>query len=142
LSQAQQKRPLSPAELANEFWDAYNSGGTEAAIQYLASGVKGHSAPEWTGKALYEGHDGMRELSREWTESFEDYRWQPEHSIDVGDGRAVLLAHHSGRMRAGVPIEGKVAGVFTVEGDLIKEVRFFFTWEEALEAAGLKEIPS
>jgi hypothetical protein len=48
------------------------------------------------------------------------------------------LPNHSGRTRAGVPIEGKVAGVFTVDDDQITEIRFFFAWEEALAAAGIE----
>ena len=54
----------------------------------------------------------------------------------LDERKAVLLGHHSGRSRAGVPIEGRISAVFESDGELIKRIRFFFTWEEALVAAG------
>jgi ketosteroid isomerase-like protein len=126
--------------LALTFFDAFNRGGTDAADQYLAPDVIFYSAPGWAGDPVYEGIPGARALAREWTDHFDDYQWVPSESHEVDERRAVLLANHSGRTRAGVPIEGKVAALFTVdpEADKITEIRFFFSWEEALEAAGIE----
>ena len=126
------------SELAGEFFDTFNRRGVDASEHYLAPDVVFYSAPGWTGDPVYEGHAGARALAAEWIEQFEDYQWVPAESYDVDDHRAVLLANHSGRTRAGVPIEGKVAGVFTVDDGLITEIRFFFAWEEALEAVGVE----
>ena len=129
-------REMSAAELGNAFWKAFNERGIDAASRYLAPDVVAHSAPGWPGKAVYEGHDGARELDGEWRENFDDYRWDPAQTVALDDRKAVLLANHSGRSRAGVPTEGRVAGVFETDGRLINRIRFFFSWEEALVAAG------
>ena len=46
---------------------------------------------------------------------------------------------HRGRTREGVPIDAPLAGVFEVTDGLVGKVRFFFTWEEAVEAARVEE---
>ena len=123
-------------DLARAFFDAFNNEGIEAAIKYLAADVDAYAAPGWAGKPLYQGHDGARELAAEWRDNFEDYLWQPDQTVVLDERKAVLLGHHSGRSRAGVPIEGRISAVFESDGELIKRIRFFFTWEEALVAAG------
>jgi hypothetical protein len=46
---------------------------------------------------------------------------------------------HRGRTRDGVPIDGPLAAVFEVTDGLVNKVKFFFTWEEAREAARVEE---
>lgn len=117
--------------------DTFNRGGVDPAQRFLSRECEMYSAPGWPGQPYYRGFDGAKALAAEWTDNFEDYQWVPDRSIDVGPDRAVLLGHHGGRTRTGVPIEGKVAGVFSIEDGLIREIRFFFQWEDACEAAGL-----
>ncbi|MGH2978013.1 MAG: nuclear transport factor 2 family protein [Solirubrobacterales bacterium] len=139
MSDVAGRETVSAVELANAFFDAFNREGIESALRYAVPDGTWHAAPGWAGKPVYRGGAGARELAGEWTEQFDHYRWMPDRSIELSERRALLLAHHSGRTRAGVPIEGKVAGLFEVEGGRIKEIWFFFSWEEALEAAEVSE---
>jgi hypothetical protein len=120
--------------------DAFHREGAEAVLPYLAGDVVWHSAPGWAGKEVYRGHDGVRELIAEWTENFVDDRWDlPQEPEELADGRVLLLNRHRGRTREGVVVDAPLASVWTFgDDDLITEVRSFFTWEEALEAAGVE----
>jgi len=53
---------------------AFNSGGVEAALEYLDPNIEWIGPPEWLEDRIYEGHDGMRKLASLWTEQFDGYR--------------------------------------------------------------------
>jgi hypothetical protein len=109
-------------------------------IPYLAEDIVWYSAPGWAGKQVYHGHDGARELIAEWTESFVDYQWElPRRPELLADGRVLLLNRHRGNTREGVVVDAPLASLWTFgDDDLIVEVRSYFSWEEALAAAGVE----
>ena len=82
------------------------------------------------------GHEGGRELAAEWSDNFEDYLWRPDQTVVLDERKAVLLGTPQRPVASRVPIEGRISAVFESDGELIKRIRFFFTWEEALVAAG------
>jgi ketosteroid isomerase-like protein len=114
--------------------DAFNEGGVDGAVDYVTPDFEMHSAPGWPGKQLYVGYDGARELAAEWMESFDEYQWVPGRIEEMPGDRVTALFRHRGRTRDGVPIDAPLAGVFEVTDGLITKVKWFFTWEEALEA--------
>jgi hypothetical protein len=130
---------LTDAQVVAAFMDAFNERGVDGASEWVTSGVEMHSAPGWAGKPLYIGVDGARELATEWTESFDEYQWVPDRFEEVPGGRVMALFRHRGRTRDGVPIDAPLAAVFQVTDNLVDKVKFFFTWEEALEAARVEE---
>lgn len=130
---------LTDAEVVAAFMDSFNERGVDGASEWVTSGVEMHSAPGWAGKPLYIGVDGARELAAEWTESFDEYEWVPGRFEEVRGGCVTALFRHRGRTRDGVRIDAPLAAVFEVTDGLVDRVRFFFTWEEALEAAHVEE---
>jgi ketosteroid isomerase-like protein len=132
--------PASRPQIVREAIDAFHREGAEAVIPYLAEDIVWYSAPGWAGKQVYQGHDGARELIAEWTENFVDYRWDlPRPPEELDDGRVLLLNRHTGKTREGVAVDAPLASLWTFrDDDLIAEVRSYFTWEEALAAAGVE----
>lgn len=120
-----------------EMFEVFNREGIEAVLPFMAPNVVWHSFPEWPGEDRYEGYDGIRRLTLEWTENFDNYQWEVDEVIDRGDV-VVVLAHHRGRSKsAGMPVNEEVGGVFTDfdEQDRASRAHFFISWEATLEAA-------
>ena len=121
--------------------DAWNSGGVEAILPLYPEDVVWYPFPEAPGSSngLY-GHDGIREVMGGWTDSFDDYTVVLHEIRDLGD-TVVALGETSGTMKgSNVPVRqpiGVVAWDFR-DGQIGKS-RFFPSWDEALEAAGLRE---
>ena len=79
-------------------------------------------------------------MGGEWTDTFDEVKWETEKLIDVAD-TVVALVTHKGRIKGtGIPISQPVGAVFASFADgMVGEMSFFMTWDEALEAAGLEE---
>lgn len=91
------------------------------------------------GRDLYRGHDGLRELFRDWHEAWENIEYDYEELIDAGD-RVVALVTRRARGRAsGADVELKLALVWTLRDGKAVQVVWYPTREEALEAVGLRE---
>jgi ketosteroid isomerase-like protein len=123
------------ADRIREMFDAFNREGIEAALQHLTQDVVWHSFPEWPGQDKYEGWDGIRKLTEEWTENFDEYSWDVEEVDDRGAGVLLLGIHHGRSKGAGMPISQEVAGWFTGFDAQLRnnEARFFTSWEAARE---------
>lgn len=117
---------------------AFNAHGDRAALPFLAEDVEWHSAPGWAGKMLYRGHGGVLELIAEWTENFVDYKWESVDVRELADGRVLVLNRHKGRTRDGVLVDAPLASIWALRDDKVVGVWSYFTWEEALEAAGVE----
>ena len=87
----------------------------------------------------WHGLDGMREATVEYLNVWEDYRFEVERMIDLGD-RVLVLENHNARGKlSGALISQDVGTLLTLRDGLI--VRWEYYWEraDALEAAGVSE---
>ncbi len=83
--------------------------------------------------------EGLTRLVEEWTENFDNYRWDPQRFIDAGQ-RVVILARHGGTTKdQGVDVDQPIGAVYWIEGREIRRMDYFLTWWEALEAVDLQE---
>jgi hypothetical protein len=77
----------------------------------------------------------------EWNEAFTEYDMELSETREAGDRVVALVVQRGVTKEAGVAIVqwiGAVYSDFRENGD-IGEVRFFPSWDEALEAGGLNE---
>jgi ketosteroid isomerase-like protein len=97
-----------------------------------------HTPPEWLDQSVYRGHDGLREVLRLWTESFDEYHWSQERLIDGDNDVVVGLYFQRGRIK-GVDswIDQPIGCVWRFRGELIARLDVFFSWEAAIDAAGV-----
>jgi ketosteroid isomerase-like protein len=119
--------------------DAFNREGVEAALVYFDPEVEWVGPPEWLEKHLYKGHDGIREIAGVWGENFDEYNLDMEKVIDAGDNHVVALVLQRGLIKGGGgPIEGRIGYDWEVRDGKGVRVQVYFSWEEALQAAGVQ----
>jgi ketosteroid isomerase-like protein len=97
----------------------------------------GSELPDVAGE--WHGLDGMRRATVEYLNVWEDYRFEVERMINLGDRVLVLEKQTARGKRSGAIISQDVGTLLTLRDGLI--VRWEYYWEraEALEAAGIKE---
>ena len=77
---------------------------------------------------------------RSWGKNFDDYRLDLARVVDLGGNRALALLVQRGRIKAGGnPMELAVGWIVEVLDGQLARVDVHFSWESALEAAGLSE---
>ena len=126
------------AELIREAIDSFNRDGPETLTRFFHPDAVSYPFPEWPDQREYRGRAGTAEIATQWTELFDQYRWDIRHLLETGDS-VVVLAVHSGRARgSGLETSSPVSAVFgEFREGLVARVQYFLTWREALELAGL-----
>jgi ketosteroid isomerase-like protein len=127
-------------ELVRRAYTAYAENGIEGVVAFYAADHVAYSVPEWPDDPEYHGRDGLRKLSGQWTENFEDFGFLVHELRDAGD-TVVALCEMTGRIKgSGVPIRHSLGvGHTDFRDGLVGETRYFLAWREALEAAGPEE---
>jgi ketosteroid isomerase-like protein len=125
-------------ELVRRIFEVFNRDGVEATAEWVADDLEVHPFPEWLGPSLYRGMEGLAEVVGEWTENFDDYRWEVERILPAPGDRVVILARQFGRtLDQGIEVSQVVSGVFWLRAGKVFRMRYFMTREEALTAGGL-----
>ena len=118
-------------------YEALSRGDYEAVRDLLDPKVLLRDRPEVPDARSYHGYEGMLVTLRDTSDSFEDFRLDPEQFFEHGDKIVVILSM-TGRGRAsGVPVEERIAHLWTLRDGLATELRAFTDPADALQAAGL-----
>jgi ketosteroid isomerase-like protein len=128
-------------EVVRDTMNAYNGGGgVDAMLPFIHPAAVTYPFPEWIEEPVYRGREGTRRLTEVWTKPFDEYAGEMHDILDAGE-RVVWLGWSTGRIKgAGTPIRQPLGVVFSNFRDgMIGEARFFLTWDEALQAAGLRD---
>jgi ketosteroid isomerase-like protein len=122
--------------------DAGNRSDIEALLQACDPDVEWHPAlpRSVAGKrAVYRGHEGVREWMRDRDEAFAESRAEYWEIRDLGD-RIVAIGHQWFRGRESrVEVDSPIAFVVDFRDGKATRVRTYLDHREALEAAGLSE---
>lgn len=107
----------------------------EAFYSVFDEGVEWHTGFVFPDATSYRGVDGVREFFRTWIGTFEDWGFEVEEVLDVGDS-VVILLHQWGRGKgSGAEVELRFWQVWTfAEGKVVRCVAHFDKGD-ALEAA-------
>jgi hypothetical protein len=123
-------------EIVRALNDSFNAG-EEDWPRFYHPEAEFHMPREWPEDRVYYGPEGVKKGGDAWNESFDEYRWDVDELIDVGDS-VVALVHHRGRIGGSTEwIEREVGAIFEVHSGQVTKVRAFLSWDEAREAAGL-----
>jgi ketosteroid isomerase-like protein len=122
--------------------DAFARDGVDGWLEYFTDDVDYRAAEgAIDDRGPIHGKDALRAYAEDWTEMFDDVRFEPVEVIDAGDDTVIAVMRISGRPK-GTSAEAltlSVAGVSTIRDGKIARSREYWTREEALEAAGLSE---
>jgi ketosteroid isomerase-like protein len=122
-----------------EFIDAYNRRDFAAAVRDF------HPQVEWVLPALQRsdsctGPDEVIQFWEEIDENMDELRLLPQEFRDAGDLVAVRLRHYGKGKGSGLVLDEELYHqVSTFRDGVIVRMEYFESWDEALEAAGLKE---
>jgi ketosteroid isomerase-like protein len=121
--------------------EAFNERDLDRMLEFADPEVEWHPPAELPGTSVYHGHDGVRRATADMLDAFGDLRAEPERFIDAGE-QVIALYRWRGRGSAsGVSVDAfdvpvGVIAAMNAEG-LATDVRFYITWEKALEVAGV-----
>jgi ketosteroid isomerase-like protein len=135
------RMPKENVELVLQAIRAWNSGGAEAIVVFYTEDVVWYPFPNApAGSGGLHGHDGIREVMEGWTDVVEDFAVYTSESRDLGE-KVLWLGEISGTIKgAGAPVHQPMGAVaWDFRDGKIGKASFFPSWEEALEAAGLRE---
>ena len=86
------------------------------------------------------GKAEMRAYMQDWFDTFDDLKVEPLEVIDAGPDQAVAVVRFGGRAKlSGVEVDLTFAALYTVRDGKVARGREYWTKEQALEAAGLRE---
>jgi ketosteroid isomerase-like protein len=114
--------------------------GVEGVIPFYTEDAIIYSIPEWPDDPEYHGHDGVRKLTRQWRENFDDFGLDLREVHD-GGATVVALFELTGQTKgSALPMRMQVGAVFSDFRDgRVARQRLFSSWRLALEAVGLRE---
>ena len=93
----------------------------------------------WTEKPVYHGHEGVREMMRDWVGSFHSWDVTLERAEPSGDEVLAVVRERAYVKGISQPLVRRNAARFTFRGDVIVRARFYSEVSEALKAVGLEE---
>ena len=85
------------------------------------------------------GPTALRAAAAYMTDAFEDVNYEAEDVLDLDDQVAVRVRGSGRGKGSGVHIGGTLGHLFTFHAGKVVRLEVYGTWDEALEAAGLRE---
>jgi ketosteroid isomerase-like protein len=127
-------------ETVREVYEAWNRGDLEWVLDHITPDSEFQTVPLFPDlERVYRGRDGFTRFWKTFRESWESVLTEVERIEPIGDDQVVVLFQFHGRGRNGVDVRRPYAQLFTIESRLIRRVVGFADWQQALEAAGLRE---
>jgi ketosteroid isomerase-like protein len=128
-------------EAVKDAMEAFNERDIDRLLEFADAEVEWRPPAELPGASVYHGHDGVRQAIADMLDAFGDLHAEPDRFIDADD-RVVALYRWRGRgSTSGISVDDfdvPVGVIATMNADgFATDVRFFITWEKALETAGL-----
>src|SRR3954447_20767057 len=123
-------------EIARRTWEHVLLADDSSEVVGAAFEVHDHDLPD---AGVYRGPEGVARWGSAWAEAWDDWEFETEDYIDVGD-RVVVIARMWARgKRSGVTVQRHDGLVITVRNGEAVRLDYFSSKAEALEAVGLRE---
>jgi ketosteroid isomerase-like protein len=118
-------------------YEAVGRGDYGAIRELLDPEIVLRDRPEAPDAGFYRGFEGMLTTLRDTSETFADFRLDPTQFFEHGD-KVVVVLEMTGRGRtSGVPVEERIAHMWTIHDGLAVALQAYTDPADALEAAGL-----
>jgi ketosteroid isomerase-like protein len=120
--------------------EAINARGADAELELLDPEVEFHEDPTFPEAKVYRGRDELLRNFREFTESFEYYRFEIEDVRDAGDGKVIAVLREQARGRvSGVKVDRRSGWVSAFRDGRALSFEIYLDPADALKAVGLTE---
>jgi len=127
-------------EAMRRFVEAVNEGGADADLDLLDPEVEFHEDPTFPEATIYRGRDAVVDNFREFTASFDGYRFEIEDVREAGGDRVLAVFHEHARGRAsGLDVHRRSGWVATFRDGKVLHVEIYLAPADAFEAVGLRE---
>jgi uncharacterized protein len=128
-------------ELVRRGFEAFAQGGPDAMGDFWADDIDYRAAEgALDDPGPMHGKDAVRAYVQDWLDMFDDIKVEPVELIDAGEDQVIAVLRGSGRAKlSGVETDMTYATVYTIRDGKIARGREYWTRDEALEAAGLRE---
>ena len=114
-------------------WQSWMDG-FDPAIEWIEMPSLGPDA------SAYRGIEEVRRAVESWLGMWTDYTMEVSRYLDAGGDEVVILARESGRGRTtGASVERELGEILTFRDGKLIRLLMYGSWDEALEAAGLRE---
>jgi ketosteroid isomerase-like protein len=128
-------------EIVRDAGVAFNRGDLDAWFEYLADGIDYRAAEgALDDPGPMHGKDAIRAYMQDWLDLFDDFKSEPVELVDAGEDQVIAVVRISGRAKlSGVETDLTYAALYTIRDGKVARGREYWTKEQALEAAGLRE---
>ena len=127
-------------EVVRQINASFNSGDIERMLTFIHSDFEAAVPPTFSAEPdIYRGHDGMRRYFDSFHEAMDDICFHQEDAREVGSFVVVAVRLSAKGRTTGIPVEQRLAQVWTVRDGKALQVQSYASLPEALQAAGLAE---
>jgi ketosteroid isomerase-like protein len=118
--------------------EAFSAGDIDGVARFYTPDASITAVPEgWPEPAPVEGRDAVMLQFIRIQEDWEEQSLTIEREAAERDWVVMDFRYLTRGTASGVTLETKIAAAYRLEDALVAEARFFWSWEDALEAAGL-----
>jgi ketosteroid isomerase-like protein len=95
--------------------------------------------PRFPEAGVFTGTEAVRRYFNQFIENFDEFAFEAEDFIDLGDDRVLILFRFRTRGKgSGAKVEARPGWIYTVRDGKAVRIEAYFDQGEALEAAGLR----
>jgi ketosteroid isomerase-like protein len=120
--------------------EAINEGDPDAGFDLFDAELEFREDPKFPEATVYRGRDEVVRNFREFTASFEHYRFEIEDVRDAGGDKVMAVLREQARGKAsGLEVDRRSGWVTTFRDGRVLSFEIYLDPADALEAAGLRE---
>jgi ketosteroid isomerase-like protein len=129
---------LANVELVRTMLEAWNEGGPEDVVRYMADDHEWHEVegrPETGSAPVRRGRNSMQSSLNALFDAWESYRLEPEEVRDVDEERVLAIVREIARGRSsGLEVESRWGYLMTIRDGLVVRVEAYRDADRAVEA--------
>jgi ketosteroid isomerase-like protein len=117
-------------------YDAWIAGDTETALAGIHPDIEWIEPPDTPDGQTWRGPEGIVASMEEWTQPFDEFRFEIVERLDLGDQALFGLVQHARGKSSGIDVASDVWHLWKVQDGKATRLEMFRTKAEALAAAG------
>lgn len=126
-------------EVVEAALDAFNTGDIEGINAFIDPDFETSVPPEFSAEPdTYHGQDGMRRYFASFHDAMDDISFRQESVIEAGMSVVVALRLTAKGRTTGIPVEQRLAQVWTLSDGKIVRIQSYASLPEALATLGLE----